>query len=224
VTAASIEIDQRVDITQRESETPALIELFALSGPIHVTKGVTAKPTGPQSTSDICLMAAGDISIEAPIWARGGMVAGSFPFVSITADGDITLDRVTLGSNRDGGELDVNAGGSLTLRGDVSVPGNAPSSGGLVNLFPGTGVLRIARKINVSCHSGDRNQCSGGSISIFPGCYADLTGAKLAATPGGFIEGCSCVHATGNVCDGGCAGLDQARINPPLGPLPICSP
>ena len=50
------------------------------------------------------------------------------------------------------------------------------------------------------------------------------TARQLAATPGGFIEGCSCVHTPGNVCDGGCAGLDQARINPPLGPLPMCSP
>jgi hypothetical protein len=222
INAASIEVDQQITAMEVEHEIQAPIYLCALSGPIRVTQRLAAGSAIFDSGGQIMLQSPGDVSVEAPIWLTSGAQVGDALNLDIEAGGNVTLDRVTMNSFQDGGSLTVDANGDITMLGTVSVRGNAPNAGGGVMLFFG-GILRVAGKIDVSCQ-GDRNQCFGGDITIFPGCYSDLTGAKFVATPAGFIEGCSCIHGPGDVCDGGCAGLDQARINPSLGPLPMCSP
>jgi hypothetical protein len=77
--------------------------------------------------------------------------------------------------------------------------------------------------VNASCGPG----CdTPGNISVMPGCYTDVTGSRFAARTDGPISlGCSCIHPTGgNVCDGGCVGLDSASFDPPISTqLPPCS-
>jgi hypothetical protein len=195
---------------------------------------MTAKGTTVDTGGEIGLSATSDISIEAPLYvASGPLAGGAQALMDIEAGGSVNLDRVTINSFNDGGSLTVIAGGNIALLGNVAVVGNAVpeigASGGTVFLAPGpTATVRIARKVDVSCR-GEPGPCIGGSISITPpGCLVDVTGATLVARPltdtFGIDLGCSCVHAPSNACDGGCAGLDHARIDPPLGPLPMCSP
>jgi hypothetical protein len=126
INAASIEVDQRIDVTEDLFQSDAIIGLTAASGSIRVTKALTTRGTTDETGGDIGLAATGDISIEAPIdVALGTDAEGVQTHVDIQAGGNVDLDRVTINSFNDGGNLTVTAGGSIVLHGDVAVVGKS---------------------------------------------------------------------------------------------------
>ena len=167
--------------------------------------------------------AVGDVTVGGTLVLSSGS-ASEFPVdVYVQSGGSVTLGKVQLLGLLANHSLEVHAAADITLAGNVSAKAFKPNDGNGLLLDPGpTGIVRIAKSVNVSCAPAcDVDKM----ITVSPGCYTDVTGADLAARPDGTISlGCSCIHPTGsNVCDGGCVGLDSATFDPPITTsLPPC--
>jgi hypothetical protein len=214
--------------TEACGEDAAQIYLQSESGSITSTKKLTGRTCGPEAIGLIEMLAFdGAISATGPMEVTAGKAAGGIQAMNFEAGTDVTLKDVKITTQNGGGGLTATAGGDVSLLGNVKATGKSThvpyygeGSGGRVDLQPGlTGKVLIKKKVDVSCSGID---CTGGSIDIAPGCYANLTGAKLFAKPDGAVDGCTCIHPSASTtCDGGCI-LDRARIIPPLPALPPC--
>lgn len=223
VQATDILVASRI-ATAGRTEDGAQIYLGAYGGSITATGRVSARGTGFDAAGFVSMEADGDIAVRGPVRITGGPGSGGHG-VDISAGGSVIVDRITLTHPNSGGGVFVDAFGD-TVVGDVRARGRAASGrgerfgeGGEVALFAGpSGTLRVMGLVDASCAGGIH--CFPGFIGLGAGCYTDLTGATLRAGPDSFgfplirLE-CPCVHM-GETCDGGCAGLDQATLDPPL--------
>jgi hypothetical protein len=231
IQGANVQIDSTI-MARAYSDDFANIEINALAGSISTSKRLTARGVGVLSGGSISLNATGDLTTGNQVAAVGGRQTGFTPAIFVNAGGNVTLHsaKLTHQGGDEEGHVEVEAGGNITLLRHIlargrTIPGPyGQAYGGIVKLTPGAaGVVVIPSKIDASCTGG----CvSDGSIQIATGCYTDLTGARLRATPAGSISiGCTCSHPVGSTaCDGGCLGLEQASFDPPVNTnLPPCS-
>ena len=242
VTAFGQSIDVNSPIWTRmpspDEESTTTIELDASPGSIRVTKRLSAKGLGRDNAATIVMNADGDISLEGPLnLVNGGGLGGSGVFLSAGSNVFIQ-DRIKLSPFGSVGIVEVDAGGSIFVDEDIvaaglSRPGtvfgrgSVEGTGGQVVLRAGDAIV-VKKTVDASCKGGPLKNCSvdNDQSVIEATCSTDLTGAELDARGNRpFSLGCTCVHRPGNVCDGGCIGLDQATIIPPLpSSLPLCPP
>jgi hypothetical protein len=242
VTAFGQSIDVNSPIWTRmpspDEEATTTIELDASPGSIRVTKRLSAKGLGRGNAATIVMNADGDISLEGPLnLVNGGGVGGSGVFL-FAGSNVFIQDRIKLSPFGSVGIVQVGAGGSIFVDENIEAAGlsrpgiffgrgDVPGTGGQVMLRAGDAIV-VKKTINASCEGGPLKNCFANNFqsTIDATCSTDLTGAELDARGNlPILLGCPCVHRPGNTCDGGCIGLDQATIIPPLpSSLPLCPP
>jgi hypothetical protein len=214
-----IQVDSQLS-TKAFGLSSARIQMVAQES-IRTSKRLAAQAGNPRSGGQIVMYAAnGNLTTAGPLLASSGKFGLSDSSVFLRAAADVAiLEPARLLSGSSGSEFVADAGGSITILGDIIAKTISRteyrSPGSTIMLTPGgTGKVVVPGTLKVSC-SGD---ClDRGLITIRNACYVDLTGAKLSARPTGEIAvRCECVHAAGgSTCDQGCVGLDAARFNPP---------
>jgi hypothetical protein len=215
------------------AEGQATINLTSSPGSIRVTDRLSTNGVGNDSSSAIFMTADQDVSVAAPMFAKNvGAFGSGAPSIIVTAGGDVTLGRIDLSTFFAGGIVQVEAPGNIVFQGDINAPvlsrPGSVSGGQVVVIGDGAGTVDLRNTtVDLSCQGPLRNCVAAfgpGSIAISEVCSTDVSGAVLRARGNAPISlGCTCIHRPGNLCDGGCIGLDQATIVPPLpSPLPLC--
>jgi hypothetical protein len=204
------------------------IEIVA-TGSIRTT-GLMSMQGGFYPISYVTLSApSGDIVVGGPIESQRWRNS-----IEMDAGGNVTLNApISAGTEvREGGSLNVQAGGDIAVNADLDLRGFGKYvNGGSVSLFPGPmGNVSITKTIDVggpgeifpggidvgACSLRVSGRLLAGGIFLSYRNSFDATGASLRSFENSIT--CPCIDTNGdNVCDTGCSpapiGLNPARVH-----------
>lgn len=149
---------------------------------VAIRAGAGPLSAGDGGTVDISA-SAGDLVLEAPIFAKGGSQGGRGGYAGISASNDVTVDAaIDLSARRAGGRCHVAAGRHATVDGTITADGLAADAtagsievhGGLVLL----GAVTIARNLKATGDHGHEIMLRGCSVTVDDGVSVDGRGGS----------------------------------------------